>query len=58
MINTKQCFASIKVAHTIAQCKESHTIAEELIQPAALDMVNLMIDESDGFSALALMKSK
>jgi len=36
------------------------TIAEELILPTAVDMVNLMIGESAGFSALALspMKSK
>jgi len=37
---------------------ELHTIAEELILPAAVDMVNLMIGEPAGFSALAIMKSK
>jgi len=36
---------------------EPHTIAE-VILPAAVDIVNLMIDEFAGFSALALMKSK
>ena len=50
--------ASNKVAHRIAKCKEPHTIAEELILPAAVDMVNLMIGESAGVSAFALMKSK
>ena len=47
------------VAHRIAKSKEPHAVAEELIQPAAVVMANLMmIDESAGFSALALMKSK
>jgi hypothetical protein len=40
--------ASYKVAHRITKCKKSHTIAEELILPAAVDMVNIMIDESPG----------
>jgi hypothetical protein len=29
-------------------CKKPHTIAEELILPAAVDMVNIMIVESAG----------
>ncbi|KAL4101100.1 hypothetical protein QTP88_012347 [Uroleucon formosanum] len=40
--------ASYKVAFRIAKCKKPHTIAEELILPAALDMVNIMIGESAG----------
>jgi hypothetical protein len=40
--------ASYKVAHRIAKCKKSHRIAEELILPAAVDMVNIMIGESSG----------
>jgi hypothetical protein len=37
-----------KVAHRIKNCKKPHTIAEELILLAALDMVNIMIYESAG----------
>src|SRR6218665_3004763 len=54
--------ASYKVAHRLAKCslrpKESHTIAEELILPVAVDMVNIMVGESARFSALARLKSK
>jgi len=53
--------ASYKVglAHRIAKSKEPHAVAEELILPAAVVVANLMmIDESAGFSALALIKSK
>jgi hypothetical protein len=39
--------ASYKVAHRIEKCKKLHTIAEELILPAAVDM-NIMIGESVG----------
>ncbi|XP_063786065.1 protein FAM200A-like [Pseudophryne corroboree] len=40
--------ASYKVAHRIAMCKKPHTIAEELILPAAVDMVNILVGESAG----------
>jgi hypothetical protein len=40
--------ASYKVVHTIEKCKKSHTIAKELILPVAIDMVNIMINESAG----------
>jgi hypothetical protein len=40
--------ASYRVAHRIAKCKEPLTSAEELILPAAVDMVNIMIGESTG----------
>jgi len=33
-------------------------MAEELILPAAVDILNLMIGETDGFSALALTEFK
>lgn len=40
--------ASYKIAFRIAKGKKPHTIAEELILPTALDMVNIMIGESAG----------
>ncbi len=40
--------ASFKVAYRIAKCKKAHTIAEELILPAAVDMANIMIGENAG----------
>ena len=42
----KAQLASLKVAYRIAKCKKPHTIAEELVLPAALDMVSTMIGES------------
>jgi len=36
------------VSYRIAKCKIPHTIAEQLILPAALDMVNIMVGESAG----------
>ena len=38
--------ASFKVAYKIAKCKKLHTIAEELVLPAALDLVLTIIGES------------
>jgi hypothetical protein len=40
--------ASYEVTHRIKKSKKSNTIAEELILPAAVDMVNIMIGESAG----------
>ena len=37
---------------------KGHLIAKELIPPAAVDIANLMIGGSAGFSTLALMISK
>ena len=37
---------SFKVAYGIAKCKKPHTIAEELVLAAALDLVSTMIGES------------
>ena len=42
----KAQLASFKVAYRIAKCKKSHTIAEKLVLPAALDLVSTMIGES------------
>ena len=38
--------AYFEVACRIAKCKKPHTIAEELVLPAALDLVSTMIGES------------
>jgi hypothetical protein len=40
--------ASYNVAHIFAKCKKPHTLAEELILAAAVDMVNIMIGGSTG----------
>lgn len=45
-IPSKALLASFKVAHRIAKCKKPHTIAEELILPAAIDIVSVMIGDS------------
>ena len=42
----KAQLASFKVAYGIAKCKKPHTIAEELVLPAALDLVSTMTGES------------
>ena len=42
----KAQLASFKVAYRIAECKKSHTIVEELVLAAALDIVSTMIGES------------
>lgn len=45
-VTSKARMASYKVAHRIAQSKKTHTIAEELHLPAAIDMVSIMLDET------------
>ena len=42
----KTQLASFKVAYKIAKYKKSHTIVEELLLPATLDLVSTMIGES------------
>ena len=42
----KAQLASFKVAYRIAKCKKLNTIAEELVLPAALDLVSTIIGES------------
>ncbi|XP_049322931.1 zinc finger BED domain-containing protein 5-like [Astyanax mexicanus] len=44
-VNSKAQMASYRVAYRVAQCKKPHTIAEQLILPAAVDMVSVMLDE-------------
>ena len=44
--NAKAQLESFKVAYRIAKCKKPHTIAEELMLPAALHAVSTMIEES------------
>ena len=51
-IPSNALLVSYKAAHRIAKCKEPHTISDELIPSNAVDMVNLMIGESAGFSHL------
>ena len=41
----KAQLVSFKVAYRIAKCKKLHTIAEELVLPAALDLVSTIIGE-------------
>ena len=41
----KAQLASFKVAYRIAKCKKLHIIAEELVLPAALDLVSTIIGE-------------
>ena len=38
--------ASFKIAYRIEKSKRLHTIAEELVLPAALDLVSTMIGKS------------
>ncbi|CAN7945441.1 unnamed protein product [Ixodes hexagonus] len=45
-IPAKALLASYKVAHRIAQSKKPHTVGEELILPAAIDIVSAMLGES------------
>ena len=42
----KAQLTSFKFAYRIAKCKKLHTIAEELVLPAAIDLVSTMIEES------------
>ncbi|GFS70993.1 uncharacterized protein TNCV_1585001 [Trichonephila clavipes] len=39
-------FTSYKVSYKIARCKKPHTIAEELILPAAIEIVETMFGDN------------
>lgn len=42
-LNTEKCFkASLKVANWIAKTKKPHTIAEELVKPCLLEVIELL----------------
>ncbi|XP_075070632.1 protein FAM200A-like isoform X2 [Mixophyes fleayi] len=47
-ISTNAVLAAYKVAYRVARCIKPHTIAEDLILPAAVDMVTIMVGESAG----------
>ena len=53
----KAQLASFKVACRIAKCKKLHTIAEELVLPAALDLVSTMIGKSEAQKVKAVLLS-
>ena len=42
---SKALLASHQVLHRIAKCKKPHSIAEEIILPAAIDLASTMIGE-------------
>ena len=44
--SAKAQLASFKIAYRIAKCTKLHTIAEELVLSAALDLVSIIIGES------------
>ncbi|XP_066482086.1 SCAN domain-containing protein 3-like [Tiliqua scincoides] len=47
-VDNSALLSSYKVAYRVAQSKQPHTIAEELILPAAVEMVTIMLGEDAG----------
>lgn len=45
------------MAYHIATCQKSHTLAEELIWPAAVDMVTIMLGEAVSKQLLKMLQS-
>ncbi|GFT08556.1 protein FAM200B [Trichonephila clavipes] len=45
-VNEKALITSYKVSYKIARCKKPHTIAEELILPAAIEIVETMFGDN------------
>ena len=54
---SKAQFVSFKVVYKIPKCKKLHTIADELVLPAALDLVSTMIGESAAQKLKAVLLS-
>ncbi len=46
-VNESALLASYKVAYRVAKAGKPHTIAENLILPAALDMVEIMVSKQE-----------
>ncbi|KAM3861136.1 zinc finger BED domain-containing protein 5-like [Diretmus argenteus] len=55
-VSSNAQLASYKVAYRVAQCKKPHTIAEELLLPAAMDMVDEATDSNKDCLLIAYVR--